>query len=240
MRVSLWVRCRWTSRTFNVTLCQPPAASTCGGLGVSDFCTCARTAASWPTLCSPTDSAVVCLCNCHRQSVLLTRPGCLWNICLELHDLKRGSAPWLHGWAWVGLVGVCMSLLLPSFAHFLPSVDYLFECGGTAALQPRIQSLGQHLRAALCALSDCGVKVEDKGDSLGGIVSFSLAHHQPTAVQESLQAKRVNVSVSPPASTPLDTQRWGLGAVLRASVHAYNTLEELDQFCGILRSVLQK
>lgn len=49
-------------------------------------------------------------------------------------------------------------------------------------------------------------------------------------VQESLEEQHINVSVSRIGSTRFDFERRGLTEVLRASVHCYNTEDELDRF----------
>jgi len=45
------------------------------------------------------------------------------------------------------------------------------------------------------------------------------------------------VSVSRLSSTRLDMSARGLDELIRASVHYYNTEEEIDQLCAALRSL---
>ena len=59
----------------------------------------------------------------------------------------------------------------------------------------------------------------------------------PEAVKEALAQKGINISISPANSTLLDFSDRGLQKVLRASVHYYNTEDELDRFVKILSSL---
>ena len=57
------------------------------------------------------------------------------------------------------------------------------------------------------------------------------------AVQARLQVKGINVSVSTAASTRLDMAARDLRVLLRASVHYYNTEEEVDRLCRVLAAM---
>ena len=52
-----------------------------------------------------------------------------------------------------------------------------------------------------------------------------------------LSSKRINVSVSPPTSTPLDARRRQLPDVVRASPHYYNTIAEIRYLASALRQM---
>ncbi len=115
------------------------------------------------------------------------------------------------------------------------ALDYALEWG----LEPiweRVSSLAERLREALGALP--GVVVRDQGVVRCGIVSFTVEGADLTAIQDSLRAQRINVSVSPSEYTLIDMQARGLPAVVRASVHYYNTEEEIARFCDALARLL--
>ncbi len=57
-------------------------------------------------------------------------------------------------------------------------------------------------------------------------------------IVDDLRAQRINLSVSRPASTPYDAQRRNLPDLVRASVHYFNTGDELDRFVGALEALL--
>jgi selenocysteine lyase/cysteine desulfurase len=114
------------------------------------------------------------------------------------------------------------------------AIDYACELG-LAAIAARVQALAERLRQALGALS--GVTVQDLGRERCGIVSFSTNRKEAHAVQEALAAQQINISVSPTAWTRLDMTARGLQAVIRASVHYYNTEEEVTRFCAALEAL---
>ncbi|MBV9727769.1 MAG: aminotransferase class V-fold PLP-dependent enzyme [Gammaproteobacteria bacterium] len=97
---------------------------------------------------------------------------------------------------------------------------------GLDAIWERVQSLAGALRTRLAAIR--GVQVCDQGHTLCGIVSFVCAQLTPQAVKAALASQRINVSVSDAAWTRLDMDARALPALVRASVHYYNTEEEVD------------
>ena len=106
------------------------------------------------------------------------------------------------------------------------AVDHLLALG-IDAVSDRILALGAGLRQRLHEVP--GVEVHDRGARLCGIVTFSLEGRPAADVAASLRAVGVNVSVSAPGSARYAFDRTGLGEVVRASVHCYNTDDELDR-----------
>ena len=93
-------------------------------------------------------------------------------------------------------------------------------------------ALADALRARLAALP--GVAVRDKGALRCGIVTFTVAGEEAASVQRRLRAGGINASVSAAEHARLDMEARGLPALIRASVHYYNTEEEIDRFCAAL------
>ena len=60
----------------------------------------------------------------------------------------------------------------------------------------------------------------------------------PLEIRDRLRARGINVSVTTVTSTRLDMEARGLEAMVRASVHYYNTEAEVDRFCEELRSLV--
>lgn len=111
------------------------------------------------------------------------------------------------------------------------AIDYALGWG----LEPiwaRVHALAEQLRARLRALA--GVTVCDLGTVRCGIVSFSVANGAASHVQAALRAHHINVSVTTTLGTRLDMEARGLTELVRASVHYYNTEEDLDQLCAAL------
>jgi cysteine desulfurase / selenocysteine lyase len=106
------------------------------------------------------------------------------------------------------------------------AVEYALGVG-VAAGWDRIRTLADGLRRRLATVP--GVTVRDKGLVRGGIVTFDIAGVEAAAARRQLADQRIRVSVSPPASTLLDARDRRLPDLIRASVHYYNTEDELDR-----------
>ncbi|MFM9844893.1 MAG: aminotransferase class V-fold PLP-dependent enzyme [Dongiaceae bacterium] len=109
------------------------------------------------------------------------------------------------------------------------AVDYALELG-LANIAARIDVLAALLRQRLSAIP--GVTVADIGRRKCGIVSFFLSGKDSSALQSALRQRGFNCSVSTPASTLLDATARRLPDMLRASVHYYNTEDEIERFTG--------
>ncbi|MCG8360860.1 MAG: aminotransferase class V-fold PLP-dependent enzyme [Kiloniellales bacterium] len=112
------------------------------------------------------------------------------------------------------------------------AVDYACDLG-LEAIETRVQWLARRLRSILS--EDMKLPVYDLGETKCGIVTFTLPDRDAATMQATLRRKNVNVSISSPASTRLDAEKRGLPELIRASLHYYNTEEEIDRFCYALR-----
>ncbi len=63
-----------------------------------------------------------------------------------------------------------------------------------------------------------------------GIVTFTRNAHDARGIVENMREQRINVRVTPLGSTRIDMEQRGLTAMVRASVHYYNTDEEIERF----------
>ncbi len=106
------------------------------------------------------------------------------------------------------------------------AAGYAADVGVDAAWE-RIQLLAETLRAGLAELP--GVTVADRGEVLGAIVTFSVRGRAADDVRAALAAQRVNVSVTDATAARLDLDGRGIHELVRASVHYYNSDEELER-----------
>ncbi|THU30213.1 aminotransferase class V-fold PLP-dependent enzyme [Niastella caeni] len=114
------------------------------------------------------------------------------------------------------------------------SVEYVLNIGIERIWQ-RIQSLAFLFRQRLRELD--GITVHDQGDELCGIVTFSVSGVPAATVKTKLAAKNINVHIGIAKSTLYYMNRKGLDGIIRASVHYYNTEEEIEVVCRELRTV---
>jgi selenocysteine lyase/cysteine desulfurase len=115
------------------------------------------------------------------------------------------------------------------------AVDYALD-RGLDAIADRVRALARALRGALADIP--GVTVRDQGRTRCGITTFTAEQTGAEAIRAALRERDVNVSVSPPSSTRLDADQRDLPALVRASVHYYNTEAEVERFADALRAVL--
>ena len=103
---------------------------------------------------------------------------------------------------------------------------------GIEAIWQRAWGLAAVLRRELSALP--GVTVHDLGLEKCAIVTFTKKGRDPEAIKHSLAEQGINVTVTTTTSTRLDMDARGLTSMVRASLHYYNTEEEIAKFCRAL------
>ena len=103
---------------------------------------------------------------------------------------------------------------------------------GPAASWQRIQDLASGLRQRLTAIP--GVTVRDRGEVQGGIVTFTVDGVVCRDVSAALRRERINTSSPRVATARIDMEDRGLEGLVRASVHYFNTDEELDALTSVV------
>jgi selenocysteine lyase/cysteine desulfurase len=92
----------------------------------------------------------------------------------------------------------------------------------TGARACELARLTRHL---LASVPD--IRILDRGNALGAIVSVGLCKNDPHAVALALRNRRINTSVSKREWALFDLTRDGFESILRISPHYYNTEEEI-------------
>lgn len=111
------------------------------------------------------------------------------------------------------------------------AIDYAIALG-LDNIRTRVNHIAGLLRDRLDGIS--GITVRDQGIEKCGIVTFTSQRESSSHVHRRLRSKNINVSVSPTNYARLDLTRRGLPDLVRASLHYYNTEEEIDRFCHCL------
>ncbi len=114
------------------------------------------------------------------------------------------------------------------------AVDYARHWGLDSTWN-RIQNLSDVLRIRLAQIQ--GVQIQDLGTVKCGIVTFTVHEKDPHDIHKVLMNKHMNVSVSSLESTRLDMESRNLKSVIRASVHYYNTEDEIERFCEAIEDL---
>lgn len=106
---------------------------------------------------------------------------------------------------------------------------------GVEAAWTRLRALAETLRRRLQEIS--GARVHDLGQTKGGIVTFSIDGLAADEIKARLAAEQINVTTSSVFSTRYDMSARGLEKIVRASVHYYNTEEEIDRLIDALAAM---
>ena len=108
------------------------------------------------------------------------------------------------------------------------AIDYALNLDINLCWQ-RILDLAALLRSKLASIPS--IQLQDLGSHQCGIITFTHSTKSALEVQHYLSSRKINTSVSLLEYTRLDMAGRNLSALVRASVHYYNTEEEIELFC---------
>ena len=100
----------------------------------------------------------------------------------------------------------------------------------------RIVLLADYFRSELSKIP--GIEVQDLGKTKCGIVTFTVENKDLHFIRDTLFKRHINVIVTSLPYTRLDMEYRSLNDLIRASIHYYNTEDEIDEFCDILTSIV--
>jgi selenocysteine lyase/cysteine desulfurase len=103
---------------------------------------------------------------------------------------------------------------------------------GLDAIERRVTTLAARLRDALAERP--GITVLDRGEKRSGLVTFTVDGHEASDLKPALREQGINVSVTDGSVQHYDPHV--VPAAIRASVHYYNTDEEMDRLLAALPS----
>ncbi len=115
------------------------------------------------------------------------------------------------------------------------AVEYALDIG-LDRIWLRVLHLAALMRRQLGNID--GITVHDMGDRKCGIVTFSIEGIDSAMIKSKLAEKQINVSVGKAVSTLLYMNKNHLKSVVRASVHYYNTEEEIMTMCDALVAIM--
>ncbi len=99
----------------------------------------------------------------------------------------------------------------------------------------RIKYLANLLRQRLLLIP--GLTLQDLGENQCGLVTFTLENFSAPAIKKHLAQLNINVTISLQEYARLDLESRNIKELIRASVHYYNTEEEINNFCAALEKL---
>lgn len=115
------------------------------------------------------------------------------------------------------------------------------QCALDVGIEPmweRIQRLANTFRNKLSTMNR--VHVQDLGKVKCGIVTFTVDDVDIFQLRNELRRRNINTSVSVRHQALIDMTQRNLSSMIRASVHYYNTEDEIDIFCQTLKDIVDK
>lgn len=109
------------------------------------------------------------------------------------------------------------------------AIDYALDWG-LEKIEARVFALAESLREGLSGIP--GVTVTDVGATRCGIVTFKKEGETPEAIMRRLADAEIAVRTSSGSGSRVSFDRRGLDAVVRASVHYFNTEQEVTRMVG--------
>lgn len=101
--------------------------------------------------------------------------------------------------------------------------------------QARVFALAAYLREQLETI---GLTALDQGTTKCGIVTFKVGDYGAENMKKALSKHKINVSVAEGSGNLVSYQQRGITEAIRASVHYYNTREEIDTFISTIKKIL--
>jgi len=117
------------------------------------------------------------------------------------------------------------------------AIDYSLSWG-LDSIKHRVYGLADALRRKLSSID--GITLTDEGVEKCGIVTFVSKYMEPADIKTYLATHKINVSTSKGSGSLVSFQERGLTEVVRASVHYFNTEEEIDYLTEVLNSIVRK
>lgn len=115
------------------------------------------------------------------------------------------------------------------------AVEYALDIG-MEKIRARVDYLAGLLRARLGELSD--VTVLDRGEVQSGIVAFTAEALDAVLLRDALTTYSIYTTAQDFEDAPLDFEADGVSSMLRASVHYFNTEDEIERFVQAVGELL--
>lgn len=116
------------------------------------------------------------------------------------------------------------------------AIEYTLSWG-MEAIGKRVYHLANIFRAKLSKID--GITLTDDGIEKCGIVTFMCKYLDPTQIKILMAKHKINVSTPKGSGSLVSFQSRGLTEVVRASVHYFNTEDEINYFIELLNGFIK-
>jgi selenocysteine lyase/cysteine desulfurase len=116
------------------------------------------------------------------------------------------------------------------------AIEYCRSIGEDKIWQ-QVKLLSDITRRKLSELDE--LKILDRGAENSGSVTFHIARSRPEFIVHELLKRKINVVASYRAYGLIDFDEKGVGWVIRASPHYYNTITEIEIFIEALKEIIK-
>ena len=116
------------------------------------------------------------------------------------------------------------------------AIDYALEWG-LENIRERIYMLAANLRNRLREID--GIVITDQGLEQCGLVTFYSEQKEALAIKGALAQRGINVSESSGSGSLVSFQQRNLTSLVRASLHYFNSEDEIERFITALKEILQ-
>ena len=121
----------------------------------------------------------------------------------------------------------CWERNMAAMIGLAAAVEYLLKLD-VKMVEQRVKQLSLNLREKLSELAD--IKILEKSNNCSGIVTFTKTSISATDLKDELQKKGINISVIKHRNARLDLGKECTGDINRASLHYYNSEQEISEF----------
>ena len=121
----------------------------------------------------------------------------------------------------------CWERNMAAMIGLTTAVEYLLKLD-VKMVEQRVKQLSLNLREKLSELA--AIKILEKSNNCSGIVTFTKTNISPTDLKDELQKKGINISVIKQRNARLDLGKECTGDINRASLHYYNSEQEISEF----------
>jgi len=127
----------------------------------------------------------------------------------------------------------------PGIVGLARAVEYIFEIGGISQIEQRVFTLTEYLLENLKTVPGIEIYGSETSEGRAGLVTFNLRDIPTLELSQYLNRHGVVVQLISNRTCPGPLKMFGIDAVVRISLHYWNTKEEIDEVVNLLNKISQ-